>query len=425
MFRLYSPLMALATLVAGLSFLVGAPAPKAGTKTADWPQFRGPKRDNVSPDKNLLTVWPKGGPKLAWKSEGVGAGYSSVSVAGDKVYTMGDKNGASHVFALDRATGKQLWAAKVGEAGGNVTGTRCTPTVDGMLVYGIGQFGDLVCLDTEKGEEKWRTSFPKNFDGKYMKDWGYAESPLVDGDRLVCTPGGTKATIVALDKLTGKEIWRSPAGDKAGYSSIVISNAAGVKQYVQLTSGGTIGVAAKDGKLLWRYKETNSGVANIPTPIVLGDQILTAVGYGRGAGLLTLSKGGDKGVTMKEDYFSPKLVNKHGGVLIVGDYAYGDTDDTGHPYCAEWKTGEIKWKRGREGKGEKSCAITYADGHLYCRYENGHIALVPVPADSYKEVSSFEIVKRREASWSHPVVIGGRLYLREQNTLWCYDVSAK
>jgi outer membrane protein assembly factor BamB len=425
MSRLRPAILALAILVAGLSFLAGAPAPKAGTKAAGWPQFRGPNRDNVSPDTKLLTAWPDGGPKLAWKSEGIGAGFSSVSVVGDKIYTMGDKNGAAHLFALDRATGEQRWATKVGKAGGNYTGTRGTPTVDGKLVYGIGQFGDLVCLDIEKGEEKWRTSFPKDFDGKYMRNWGYAESPLVDGDRLICTPGGTKATVVALDKLTGKEIWRCPAGDSAGYSSIVISNAAGVKQYVQLTSGGTIGVDAKDGKLLWRYKKTNSGVANIPTPIVLGDRILTAVGYGRGAGLLTLSKGGETGVTMKEDYFSPKLVNKHGGVTIVGDYAYGDTDDSGHPYCVEWKTGELKWKRDAEGKGRKSCAITYADGHLYCRYENGNVALVPATPDGYKEVGSFQLPKGRDPSWPHPVVIGGKLYLREQNTLYCYDVSAK
>ena len=425
MFRLSPLFVALASLVAGLSFLAGAPAPKHGTKATDWPEYRGSNRDNISPDKNLLKEWPKGGPKVVWKSEGVGAGFSSVAVAGDNIFTMGDQKGSSYVFAIERATGKPLWSTKVGKAGGNYTGTRCTPTVDGKLVYGIGQFGDLVCLDTAKGEEKWRKDFRKDFAGR-AGGWNYCESPLIDGDRLVCTPGGPKATMVAFDKLTGEEVWRSAVGDSAQYSSIVISNAAGVKQYVQLTSGGTIGVSAKDGKLLWRFDKLGRNTASIPTPIVLGDQIFTAAGYnGKGGALLTLSSGGPTGVTMKEEYYKTDLKNKHGGVTIVGDYAYADSDDSGHPYCADWKTGEIKWKRDNEGKGRGSCAITYADGHLYCRYQNGYVALVPVGGDNYKEVGSFQIEGRKEPSWPHPVVIGGRLYLREQDTVWCYDVSAK
>ena len=203
-------------------------------------------------------------------------------------------------------------------------------------------------------------------------------------------------------------------------------NAAGVKQYVQLTAGGTIGVAAKDGKFLWRFDKLGNNTASIPTPIVLGDQIFTAAGYGgKGGALLTLSKGGKTGVEMTEEYYKPELKNKHGGVTIVGDYAYADTDDSGHPYCAEWKTGEIKWKRGREGKGSGSCAITYADGHLYCRYQNGYVTLVPAIGKRYDEVGSFKIENCKEPSWPHPVVIGGKLYLREQDILWCYDVSAK
>lgn len=431
MSRLSIPSITLAITLAGLSALPSAPAPKAGEKSADWIQFRGANRDNISPDKNLLKEWPKDGPELLWKSEGVGVGYSSVSVVGDKVFTMGDKDKMSHVFAVDRVTGKQLWATKVGKAGGVYSGTRCTPTVDGKLLYAIGQFGDLVCLDVEKGEEKWRKDFVKDYGGRIGR-WNFAESPLVDGDRLVFTPGGLKATMVALDKLTGEEVWRSPIGDIAGYSSIVISNAAGVKQYVQLTAAGTIGVAAKDGKFLWRYKELAGTIANVPTPIVLGDQIFTAAGYNKGGALLTLSSGGETGVTMKQKYYKPELKNKHGGVLAVGDYVYGDTDEGGNPYCAKWKTGEVVWTRKIQGKGRKqegqgsgSCAITYADGHLYCRYRNGHVALVPVPGTKYTESGSLKIKNYTQDSWPHPVVIGGKLYLREQNILWCYDIQAK
>src|SRR5262245_8649446 len=277
----------------------------------DWPQFRGPKRDNLSPDKGLLKEWPKGGPRLIWNGSGVGEGFSSVAVAGNKVFTMGDDNGSSCVFALDRASGKKLWTAKVGRTGGNYRGPRCTPTVDEGLVYAIGQFGDLVCLQAANGKEVWRKSFPRDFGGQ-SGGWNYTESPLIDGDRLVCTPGGQKASMVALAKKTGTEIWRSPLRTNAGYSSIVISNAANVKQYVQRTANGTVGVEAKSGKLLWQYKKFSGNIANIPTPIVLGDQVYTCAGYGRGGGLLTLS-GNGSGVEVKEEYFNPDLANKHGG----------------------------------------------------------------------------------------------------------------
>jgi outer membrane protein assembly factor BamB len=392
---------------------------------ADWPQFRGPRRDNLSPDKGLLTSWPKGGPQLVWKGTGVGVGFSTVSVAGDKVFTMGDEAGACRVFALSRATGKKLWSARVGRTGGNYSGPRCTPTVDGDRVYAIGQFGDLVCLDAATGKERWRKSFTADFRGR-SGNWNFTESPLVDGDWLVCTPGGQDATMVALDKRTGDEVWRCPARTAAGYASVVISNAGNVKQYVNLTAGGTIGVRAKDGKLLWEYRKLGGNVANIPTPIPVGDQVFTCAGYGKGGALLTLSASGDK-VTTKEVYYNDELRNKHGGATIVGDLVFADTDDRGQPYCADWHTGEVKWKRprGKDSRGSGSAAITYADGHLYVRYNNGWVALVPATAGGYVEKGSFKIPNSDTNSWPHPVVIGGRLYLREKDTVWCYDVKGK
>jgi outer membrane protein assembly factor BamB len=426
MSRLFSLGVTALSFLAVAAITLAAPAPEPSS-TADWPQFRGPKRDDVSPDKGLLKSWPAEGPKLLWKGPGVGQGFSSVSVVGNKVFTMGDKDGASHLFALSRETGKVLWSHKVGQPGGNYSGTRCTPTVDGDLVYGIGQFGDLVCLEAATGNEKWRKNFRKDFEGS-SGGWNYTESPLIDGDRLVCTPGGAKATMVVLNKKDGEEIWRAPLRQTAGYSSIVISNGGGVKQYVQLTAAGTIGVAAKDGKLLWHYEKYARNTANIPTPIVVGDQIFTAAGYERGGALLTLSADSN-GVKFTEKYHKSDLANKHGGVLIVGDYVYGDTDDRGNPYCAEWKTGAIKWTRraakGNKGKGGGSASLTCADGMLYIRYSNGWVSLVPASPDGYTEKGTFKVPNGTNNCWAHPVVIGGRMYLREKDIVWCYDVKAK
>jgi len=426
MSQLVARIMPLSLFAALATLLLGwltATAQSPAASKADWPQFRGPDRTNLSPDKNLLKKWPESGPKLLWKGQGVGIGFSSVAVAGDRVYTMGDKNGAAQIFALSRKTGKLLWGTPIGKAGGNYEGTRCTPTVEGDRVYGIGQFGDLVCLNANTGKLIWRKNFLKDFGGR-PGGWQFSESPTLDGDRLIVTPGGPKATVVALDKKTGKEIWRNDAGYEAGYSTVVISNSCGVKQYVQLTAGGTIGVSAADGKTLWRYEKLGNNTANIPTPIVLGEQIFTSAGYGKGGALLTLS-GDASSMTVKEEYYKGELRNKHGGILAVGDYIFGDTDDSGRPFCAEWKTGEIKWKRGGRGKDSGSASLTYADGHLYIRYSDGYVVLVPAIPDGYKEVSSFKIPNSDTNSWAHPVVIGGRLYLREKDIVWCYDVSAR
>ena len=413
----------LGALALGAALLCTPPAPAGDDPTtADWPMFRGPKRDNLSPDKGLLTSWPKEGPKLLWKRPGVGEGFSSVTVAGGLVFTMGDKGGSSRVFALDRATGVERWSAKVGATGGNYRGPRCTPTVDEGLVYAIGQFGDLVCLQTSDGKLVWRKSFKSDFGGQ-SGGWNFTESPLIDGDRLLCTPGGANATMVALNKKTGQEIWRCPAKMRAGYASIVISNAAGVKQYVTLTAQGTIGVRAVDGKLLWHHKKFAGNTANIPTPIPLGNQVFTCAGYGgQGGALLTIGGKGER-LDVKEEYFNGDLKNKHGGTTIVGDLVFADTDDSGRPYCADWHTGEVKWTK--PGRGERSASITYADGHLYIRYANGRVALVPATADGYSEKGSFKIPNYDRDSWPHPVVIGGRLYLREQDVVWCYDVKGK
>jgi outer membrane protein assembly factor BamB len=397
----------------------------AEVKADDWPQWRGVHRDDISPDKGLVKEWPKDGPPLAWKATGIGQGFSSVAVVGDKVFTMGDVDKDSFVFALSRDKGEKVWSAKVGKSGGNYAGPRCTPTVDADRVYALGQFGDLVCLKATDGSEAWRKSFPKDFGGQ-SGGWNYTESLLIDGDKLVCTPGGKNA-IVALNKANAEVIWKSDFEDTAGYSSIVVATVGGVRQYVQLLSGGVVGVDAKTGKLLWKYDKLGHNTANIPTPVILGDQVFATAGYGKGGALLTLSEADGK-VTSKEDYFSGKLTNKHGGAVHIGDYIYLDRDDSGNPWCVEWKTGKIKenWlKDARDKQGHGSASLTFADGNLYIRYDNGYVALVPADPDGYKEKGIFKIPNSDSNSWSHPVVIGGRLYLREKDTLWVYDVKAK
>ncbi|MBY0231671.1 MAG: PQQ-like beta-propeller repeat protein [Gemmataceae bacterium] len=393
---------------------------------SDWPMFRGPKRDNLSPDKGLLKTWPKDGPKLLWKAEGAGVGFSSVVVSAGRVFTMGTSDGKTFIHAWDaKKGGKPLWSAEVGKGGReNYEGTRCTPAVSDGLVYGLSAYGDFACVTADKGETKWAKNLGKDFGGS-SGGWQYSESPLVDGKRVIVTPGGSKALMAALDKKTGEEAWRTAGGDasgSAGYSSAVVSHGGGVKQYVQLVGKGTIGVRASDGKLLWRYDAFSDNTANVPTPIVLGDKVLTAAGYGKAASLLALSKDGD-GVKFKEEWTEGQLRNKHGGVLVAGDRMFGDTDDGGRPYAAEWKTGKTLWRRGREGKGGGSASLTWADGMLYIRYQDGWMALVPATGDKYVEKSGFRIPGVRRESWSHPVVIGGRLYLREDDAILCYDVK--
>jgi outer membrane protein assembly factor BamB len=394
----------------------------AAAADRDWPQWRGPNRDGVADETGLLQRWPKNGPPLAWQTNGLGSGYSSVTIAGERIFTLGNKDGKSYLICLDRKEGKEQWRAEVGRAGNDLG---CTPTVDDDRVYAIGQDGDLVCVHVENGEVKWHKHFVKDFGG-HCGGWHYTESPLVDGDRLICTPGAKDAILVALDKKTGKVIWKcaAPFGDAtAGYSSIVIAEVDGLKMYVQLVAAGVIGVAANDGKFLWHYDKLGNNTANIPTPVVLGNQVFCSAGYGKGGALLTLSVDGDQ-VKVKEEYFKGELTNKHGGIVVVGGKAFGDTDDSGRPFCADVKTGRILWRKTERSRGDGSAAVTYADGRLYFLYQNGVAVLADPSAGTYTEVSWFTI-PGDGPSWSHPVVVAGKLYVRHGDVLRCYDVKKK
>jgi outer membrane protein assembly factor BamB len=399
---------------------------------SDWPGWRGPNRDALSPDRGLLTEWKASGPPLAWQSSGLGVGFSSVSIAAGRIYTMGDRAGAQQLIALNQADGKPLWSARVGPPWRDeMGGPRGTPTVDGDLVFAIGTEGDLVCVEAATGKERWRRSLTKDFGGDMMSIWKFSESPLVDGDRLVFTPGSKTAALVAVDKTTGKEIWRTatpdlgPKGkDGAAYSSVVISNGAGVKQYVQLLGRGLVGVRTSDGKLLWSYNRVANQVANIPTPIVRANFVFASTGYQTGSVLLDLQKDGD-GVKAREVYFleANVLQNHHGGLVLVGNYVYGGHGQSkGFPICVEFTTGKVAWGGDIRNAGTGSAAVVYADGNLVFRYQNGTVVLIEASPEGYREHGAFAIPGVKDPSWSHPVVLDGVLYLREQDVLFAYDV---
>ncbi len=391
----------------------------------DWPEFRGPKRDGISTETGLLKQWPAGGPLLAWKATGLGDGYSGVAVVGNRIFTAGDKGDASFVVALNRADGAPVWTAKLGKSGPvgdpKYEGPRSTPTVDGNLLFELGQWGELVCLDAGTGTELWRKDLVKDFNGT-LPSWGYAESPLVDGANVVVTPGGQKGAIVALNKKTGAVAWQSKEfTDPAHYSSLVPVEYGGVRQYVQLTPASVAAVAATDGKLLWRAGRKGN-VAVIPTPIFADGFAYVTSGYGAGCNLFKVTAADGK-FSAEQAYANKVMANHHGGVIKIGEYVYGFSDSKGWT-CQDFKTGEAKWQQNGIGKG----SIAYADGRFYLRREDGPgtVALIEASPDGYKELGRFNQPDRSSKnSWPHPVIAGGKLYLRDQDTLLCYDVQAK
>ncbi len=407
--------------------------PARDTDQPYWPAWRGAQRDGLSRDTELMRRWPEGGPELVWQAGNLGRGFSSLSIADGRIFTMGDRDDGQDVIALDLDSGRELWSTRIGDiwAPAGYAGPRATPTIDGASLYALGPHGDLVCLQAADGKEVWHRDMQNDFGGKMHSGWGYSESPLVDGAKLVCTPGGPEAGMVALDKRSGREIWRaeipsfgSRGGDGAAYSSIVVSEGGGVRQYVQLMGRGVVGVDARSGKFLWGYNRVANGTANIPTPLVVDDYIFCSSGYRTGAALLKLVPDGD-GVSAEEVYFldGKQFQNHHGGMVMLGDYVYaGHGHNRGAPVCLEWKTGKTVWRHNR-GPGSGSAAVAYADGNLYFRFQDGVMALIGATPEEYRELSTFQIPDVEHPSWSHPVIAGGRLYLREQDALYCYDIA--
>ncbi len=296
--------------------------------------------------------------------------------------------------------------------------------MDGAFVYALGVNGELACLNVKDGKEVWHKNLTDKAFGGSVQSWGYCESPLIDGDKLICTPGGNQATLAALDKKTGETLWKArvPQGDRAQYASALATNIDGKRQYIQFLSGGVVGVAAADGAFLWRYNHPANGTANCSTPIVADHFVFAASGYGTGGGLADLSKvaGAGKEAQAQEVYFTKKMVNHHGGMVLVDGYLYGSNE--GSVTCLELKTGTIKWNEGKPGKG----SIAYADGRLYYRNEGGPVVLFEANPEKYVETGRFKQPDRSGANaWAHPVIANGKLYLRDQGMLLCYDVKQK
>jgi outer membrane protein assembly factor BamB len=408
----------------------GIASPQSAASADDWPQWRGPNRDAVSPATRLLTDWPEEGPPLVWTAKGLGRGMSSVTVAGGRIFTLGKRpeKGVS-LIALSTENGAEIWSTPI-EPDGDPNGS---PTIDGDRVFAITYNGTLVCAEAATGRIVWRKSLVNDFGGE-VPNWGYSESPLVEGDHVVCTPGADDALIVALNKTTGEVIWKTTAPpemqdrghDGAGYSSIVIGHGAGIRQYVQLVGNGVIGVSTTDGTPLWGYNRIANGVANIPTPIVHEDYVFTSTGYGAGSALLRLETT-PTGVKVNEVYFHPgnKMQNHHGGMVLVDGHVYlGNGHNQGLPMCVELLTGKAKWGPVR-GPGSDSAAVLYADGHLYFRYQNAVMALIEATPEAYRLKASFKLPSHLADSWPHPVIANGHLYLRDQDVLMCFDLRTR
>ncbi len=397
-------------------------APLAGKSVgADWPQFNGPHRDNKSLEKELSPRWPQEGPRLAWTSHGIGHGYSSVAVVQGVVYTMGNKGASETVIALDAGTGEKIWSTPVSWASHPSAGDgpRSTPTVGQGSVVGLGGNGDLACLDAKSGTIRWQKNIMQEFGGD-SPGWGVCESVLLDQNRLICTPGGTKATLVALDPENGAVIWKGlvPEKDRAGYASPTVAEVGGLRQYVQFTNSGTIGVRADSGEFLWRDDSASNGTANCSSPLVAGDFVFSSSNYGTGGSLVKLVAD-SSGTKAERVYHTPRMSVHHGDMVIVNGLVFG-ASDPGVLRCLDLPTGKAKWESRAAGKG----SITYADGRIYLRTESGTMILIEATGDGYHELGRFEQPHRTpSAAWAHPVVAADRLFLRDQDLLLCYDLK--
>ena len=393
-------------------------APVSNQSSTDWPQWRGPNRDGRSAETGLLTEWPSAGPPLAWKAAGAGTGYSSISTSAGKLFTVGSRGGTEFVHAFDLATGRKLWEAANGAEYGNDRGNgpRSTPTVDGDRLYIMGASGDLSCLETAAGKRVWSLNVLKEFGGSNPR-WGLSESPLVYGDRVLINAGGPGASIVALDKRTGKVIWKSES-DGAGYSSAVVQRVGDTEQAVFFTATRALGVDVKDGRLLWQYPRVANRVANIATPVVKDNFVFLSSDYGTGSALLELEPSGG-GVTATEVYFTQEMRNHHSSSILVGEHLYGFSSAI--LTALRFADGVTAWKDRSVGKG----SLVFADGHLYLFSENGVVGLAEATPAGYREKGRFSIQQAGLPTWAHPVISGGHLFIRDQDTIYAYDVRKK
>lgn len=437
----------------------------SSASAADWPQWQGPDRNAISKETGLLKEWPKDGPPLAWRIAGLGGGDSAPAIAAGKIFGMSHHGEDEVVWALSETDGKEIWVTKLGPAlqqamPQSKDGPGCTPTVDGERLYVLGMGGELACLQVSDGKILWQRNLKNDFGG-VVPTWSYRESPLVDGEKVICTPGGPEATMVALDKLTGKTIWKSqlpdgstsessgpgggpasgapgrggrgggPGGNSgAAYSSPIAIEFGGQRQYVQLTARALIGVAAADGKFLWRYdRPANRMGINCSTPLYHDGHVFAASAYGAGGGLVKLSKDADGGIKAEEAWFSRNMENHHGGVVLVDGTLYGSNGGNAGGYlaCLDFKTGDVLWdERQPDKRRVRKGSVAVADGRIYYRTEEGDLILIEPSRSEFLERGRFMQPDRtRQPAWAHPVIANGKLYIRDQDVLFCYEVKAQ
>ena len=384
----------------------------------DWPQWRGLERNGISPETGLLDTWPKGGPPQVWKTQGLGRGYSSLAISKGRLFTQGQSGDHQFVLTLDAATGKKLWEMPTGPAfpQNRGDGPRGTPTVDGDRLFAMAGEGTLVSLDARTGGILWKMNVAEKFGGR-VPNWGYSESPLVDGSNLIVTPGGPGAAIVALDKKTGNVMWQSQS-DPAAYSSAIAAEVGGIRQIIVFTSEGVVGLRSNNGALLWRYNPVANRTANIATPIFQNGFVFVSSAYGTGCALLRLTAEGGT-VKATEVYFSREMQNHYSTSVVVGHSAYGFSNAI--LTAMNLETGQVAWRDRSVGKG----SVTYADGKLYLLSEDGVVGLAEATSAGYREKSRFEIPRGAFPTWTPPVISGGRLYLREQDNLYCFDIRSR
>jgi outer membrane protein assembly factor BamB len=411
----------------------------ACTATAsDWPSFRGPNRDGVSKETGLLQEWPKDGPPKLWTAKNLGLGFGAPIVVEGRIFGLGTREGKDGMWALKEADGSEEWFTPFADPRDSRqnNGPSGSPTYSSGKLYATSTNGTLACLDAANGKIAWQASYANDF-GSPAQGWGFTETPLVDGEKLIVTPGSAKATVVALQKDTGKVLWKTEteggAGRAGGYSSPVKATVGDIPMYIVLLgqTGGLIGVHADTGKLLWQYTAAAlGGTAQIPMPVVKGDLVWFATSYRGGSALLQLIPQGTEKVSVKElKTYRQDLMNHHGGMVLVGDHVYfGHGHNAGQPVCVNFKTGEIEWGPERyPAGGNGSAAVVYADNRLYFRYQNGKMVLIEANPEQLKVVSSFQLpeptVRSHSQSWAHPVIASGKLYLRDQQVMYCYDIK--
>jgi outer membrane protein assembly factor BamB len=384
----------------------------------DWPQWRGRNRDGIASEKGLLKAWPQGGPPLAWRANGLGDGYSSFSVVGGKLYTLGARGGTEYVMAFDEATGKKVWEVANGRRFGNDQGDgpRGTPTISGGNVYAYGASGDLSALDAASGKILWKVNVLEKFGGSNIT-WGLSESPLVLQDRIIVSAGGRGSSVVALSRKDGSVLWQA-GDDEPGYSSAILHEFEGVPQAIVFNARGGLAVDARTGRRLWTYNRASNPTANVATPIARGNRVFFSSDYGTGGGLVELAASGQN-ITAREVYFTREMRNHHASSVLIGEHLYGFSSNI--LTAMQFNTGQVAWRDRSVGKG----SVIFADDRLYLFSEQGVVGLAEANSAGYREHGRFQLQTGARPTWAHPVVANGKLFLRDQDTLYAYDVRAK